>query len=186
MKNIRTVAFALTMTLYLWFPFSMIRQQERILEKGTPFRFEMQPVDPKDPFRGSYMALNFEAPFLPADTSLQEGQRVYVTLRTDDLGFTHFEKVLAAPPNDRPFVKTYLQYRTDEGTIVGIPVNMQRYYLNEKLAPQAEEAYFRLLGSTDSAEGSLPRVFAVVRIWEGEALIEEIYFDGKPLKEYLN
>ncbi len=175
----------LTMAFYLWFPFSMIFQQERILKKGTPYRFRMEPVDPKDPFRGSYLALRFASPLLPADTSILEGQRVYVTLRTDTLGFASFDEVLAEEPADQPFIRTRLLYHSDDGALVAVPENMQRYYLNEKLAPLAEEAYFRLLNASAEAPAAIPSVFSIVRIWQGRPLIEEVFFEGKPLQEYL-
>lgn len=186
MKNFRTIAMMLTMAFYLWFPFSMIFQQERTLVKGTPFRFLMEPVDPRDPFRGSYLALHFMPPPLPADTSIEGGQRVFVTLRTDSLGFAHFDEVLPEAPSGEPYIQTRLLYHSEEGALVAVPENMQRYYLNEKLAPIAEEAYFRLLDASAEAPSAMPAVFTVVRIWKGRALIEEVFFEGKPLQEYLN
>ena len=39
MKLVRNIAFGAVMLLYLWFPYSMIADQQRILKEGEVFRF---------------------------------------------------------------------------------------------------------------------------------------------------
>ena len=50
-----TVAF-----LQLLIPIQMITSRERILDKGTLYKFRTRPVDPYDAFRGKYVALSID------------------------------------------------------------------------------------------------------------------------------
>ncbi|MBK6341440.1 MAG: GDYXXLXY domain-containing protein [Flavobacteriales bacterium] len=42
-------------------PAWMIAGRERVLSQGEVFKFKTAPIDPRDPFRGEYVRLDFEA-----------------------------------------------------------------------------------------------------------------------------
>jgi hypothetical protein len=181
MNAYRTIGFALVMLLYLAYPYYLIHQQEQILEEGAVFRLPLQPVDPIDAFRGRYLSLNYEAPTLPAPQGLESGQTIYVTLRRDSLGYAYFDQVFLEAPQGQPYIET-TGYPVNGEVSVDIPENLWRYYLNEKLAPAAEEAYFELVQSGDRRE---IRAYAQVRVLNGEVRIEEVFLEGEPLRAYL-
>jgi hypothetical protein len=52
--------------------------------------------------------------------------------------------------------------------------------MNEHLAPEAERAYAETAGE----EGI--EAYAVVRVLDGHGVIEELYLDGVPVREYLS
>ncbi|MBK7870656.1 MAG: GDYXXLXY domain-containing protein [Saprospiraceae bacterium] len=90
MKNnatLRIGIFAAVMLLYIWFPFNMIWQTEQVLKNGTVYRFQLQPIDPYDAFRGRYVSLFYGNQEIQVSDSLHYGQEVYVTLQRDSLGF---------------------------------------------------------------------------------------------------
>ena len=62
---------------------------------------------------------------------------------------------------------------------------IDRYYLNEKLAPLAEEVIRKALQS--SREGESGKMVALkVRILEtGDYVVEDLLIDGVPLRNYL-
>jgi hypothetical protein len=181
MNAYRTIGFALVMLLYLAYPYYLIHQQEQILEEGVVFSLPLQPVDPIDAFRGRYLSLNYEAPTLPAPQGLESGQTIYVTLRRDSLGYAYFDQVFLEAPQGQPYIET-TGYPVNGEVSVDIPENLWRYYLNEKLAPAAEEAYFELVQSGDRRE---IRAYAQVRVLNGEVRIEEVFLEGEPLRAYL-
>lgn len=168
------------MLLLLWFPYNMIRQSRFILNNGTPYRFLLQPIDPYDVFRGSYVALNYNIPLIPVQDSLHSYQDVYVTLANDSADFTYFEKVYQQPPPDQPYLEVKVDYYTNGKVQVNVPENIRYYYLNEKKAPQVERAIARPR-LPDEIEN---RAYVQVRVRNGKAVVEELYINNKPVREF--
>ena len=54
---------------------------------------------------------------------------------------------------------------------------LDRYYMEEKLAPEAERAY-----QNASRRDSQPGVL-VVRVWRGMAVIEDLELGGRPIRD---
>ena len=185
MKLIRNIAFGSVMILYLWFPLSMITDQQRILKQGEVFRFRPQPVDPYDAFRGRYIVLRFveQGINVPnAQEIFQSGDKIFVSLVRDSLGFVYFSNPSFEKPEGENYLKSEIWNTYEDQIIVEIPENLQRYYLNEKLAPLAEEKFREL---TRNSENDEVNVYLDARVLDGEVLIEEVYFEGKPISEYL-
>ena len=185
MKLVRNIAFGAVMLLYLWFPYSMIADQQRILKNGEVFRFRPQPIDPYDAFRGRYIILRFvdqTIDFSNAQETFQYDDLVYVKLEKDSLGYYNFSNPSLEKPSAQHFIKTRVLYTNKDQVTVDVPENMQQYYLNEKLAPLAEEKFRELTRDADEGEVN---VYLDARVLEGEVLIEELYFEDKPVAEYL-
>jgi uncharacterized membrane-anchored protein len=153
---------------------SNIILQETILRKGTVCRFQTAPVDPFDAFRGQYVALRFNV-FEGTGwwSSDHKGRWRYVQIGTDTNGFATVERV----SDKRDVQSPYLKVRLKWGYHVEVPFN--RYYMPDHLAPEAEKAYLEAnrRGKRDAA--------AVVRIWKGKAVIEDLEIDGVPVREFL-
>ena len=185
MKLVRNISFGAVMLLYLWFPYSMIIDQQHILKNGEVFRFRPQPVDPYDAFRGRYITLQFveqTMDFPNAYETFLRNDQIYVMLEKDSLGYYNFSDPTIEKPSDQNYIKTNVLYTTDNRVTVKIPENLSRYYLNEKLAPLAEKKYRELTRNTESDEVN---VYLDARVLNGEVLIEELYFEDKPVSEYL-
>ena len=185
MKLIRNIAFGAVMILYLWFPLSMITDQQRILREGELFRFRPQPVDPYDAFRGRYIVLNFaeqDIEYPNAQETFKSNDQIFVNLEEDSLGFVHFSNPSFKKPVGTNYLKTRIWYTNKDRITIEIPENLSRYYLNEKLAPLAEEKYQELLSSQREGEVN---VHLDARVLNGGILIEELYFEGVAVGEYL-
>ena len=59
-KNIIIILFLLVALAQLFVPAQMIYNQEDILDTGKLVKFQCEPIDPNDPFRGKYITLNFK------------------------------------------------------------------------------------------------------------------------------
>lgn len=178
------LAFAGMCVLYLAIPVLMIRQQESILKEGAVYRFALQPIDPPDAFRGRYLELNFNLPSFPSPTELTTyRQKVFLTVTKDSVGMGQFDALHIDPPHDTPdYVMARVGGTSSHEVYCFVPDEMQRFYLNEDLAPLADKWYADLLSRDDRPQ--VP-VTVDLRILKGKALIEQVYFEGVPVAEYI-
>jgi uncharacterized membrane-anchored protein len=177
--------FALVALLQWALPLGLIVQHERTLSEGTVYRFRTAPVDPVDPFRGRYVALQFPAATyaVPPDWERPRGLAYAPVLRGAD-----GEAVLGAPQATPPAAGDYLPVRlrwVEEGR-VQVQLPFDRYYLDERLAPEAERLYREAAAARtgDAAPGALS-AHVQVRIRKGHGVLEDLLIDGQPLRERL-
>ena len=174
MKYWRLIVFVLVALAQLAVPASLVWKREQTLGRGSIWKFRTAPVDPIDAFRGRYVALQFEvetqqiAP--PANAS--SGQTVFVTLKTNADGFAEIDQVSTARPAGDDFMEAQLL-----GNTVSLPFD--KYWVTERDAPAAETAYRAL-----SRRGN-QNAYVSVRVFRGDAAIEQLYLDSQPLGEYL-
>ncbi len=174
MKYWRFIVFVLVGFAQLAVPGSLIWKREQTLGRGSLWKFRTAPVDPVDAFRGRYVALQFEvetqeiAP--PADAG--SGDTVFVTLKGNGEGFAEIDQVFATKPMGDDFFKAELHGKT-----VSLPFD--KYWVTERDAPAAETAYRNL-----SRRGN-QNAYVTVRVFRGDAAIEQLYLDNQPLGEYL-
>ncbi len=187
MKLWKTLVFGLVMIVYLWFPYQMITGYEGVLKEGTAYRFRCEPIDPYDAFRGRYLVLNYPDLSFKSDELDQfrkARQKIFAVINTDGDGFAQIAALSKTPPDQPNYIQSYVSYFTTNKVVVAMPENMLRYYLNEKLAPQAEQAYGEL--SSRQRRGSkAEQVYVDARVLEGRIAIEEVYFKGLSVGEYL-
>jgi uncharacterized membrane-anchored protein len=171
--------FAVLSVFQLAVPVWMIVNREMTLRHGRQFRFRAAPVDPYDAFRGRYVALQFQqnsAP-VPADEKLAMNQKVYAELAEDENGFARLVKVTANEPSDEAYVQCRVSSITD--SLVYLQFPFDRYYMDEKLAPAAEAAYL------EHSRREVRDVYATVRVKDGNAVLEELYIEEMPIREFL-
>jgi uncharacterized membrane-anchored protein len=174
MKYWRLIVFGLVAFAQLAVPGSLIWKREHTLRQGHVWKFKTAPVDPVDAFRGRYVALHFEvetqqiAP--PANTN--SGQAVFVTLRANADGFAEIDQVSTSRPAGDDFMAAQLS-----GNAISLPFD--KYWVTERDAPAAETAYRNL-----SRRGN-QNAFVTVRVFRGDAGIEQLYLDNQPLADYL-
>lgn len=174
MKHWRLIAFALVGFAQLAVPASLIWKRERTLRQGHVWKLRTAPVDPVDAFRGRYVALEFEAEGqeISPPPNAEYDQTVYVTLRADAEGFAIIDQVLPSRPEGDDFIEAELRGKT-----VSLPFD--KYWVTERDAPAAEAAY-RAQSRRDKRNA-----FVTVRVFKGDAALEQLYLDGLPLGEYL-
>jgi uncharacterized membrane-anchored protein len=173
-KPWRVLVFALVGLAQLAVPASLIWKREQTLRHGTVWKFRTAPVDPVDAFRGRYVALEFEAEgqTISPPPNLGYDAKVFVTLRLNAEGFAEIDQVLPSRPEVDNFIEAQLR-----GVTISLPFD--KYWVTERDAPAAEAAY-RAQSRRDKQNA-----FCTVRVFRGDAAVEQLYLDGQPLGEYL-
>ena len=110
--------------------------------------------------------------------ALTAGGRVYVRLTRDEEGFASLESLSLVPPAEGSTIEARLRRVTSGRAFVDLP--LERFYLPEEMAPQAEAAY-RLHSRRGRQDA-----FILVRIRAGHAVIEDLYVGGKPIRDLIN
>jgi uncharacterized membrane-anchored protein len=187
-KILASVLFGITMLIYLVVPYTMIARYEKVLHQGRVFRFRPAPVDPYDAFRGKYISLSGINNRIKKDTLVKyaAGEDVYVTVKKNTAGYAYFDDVFKSKPQAPDYILTKVQavysdtYHHSPTSEVDIQIPFDRYYLNENYAEKADDVYFRNGRSRDTGS-----VYLDVRIQNGVAITEELYFNSTPVKEFI-
>lgn len=177
MKTLRLILFAAFAAVQLAVPAWMIARQLSTLREGRAFKFRTAPVDPYDAFRGRFVALRFKAEEADTPEQFQHGQHVYVALAEDADGFAKVERVSSQPLRGDNVMRVKVDYSSDHKAHLVFPFD--QYYLEEKMAPLAEEAY------RNASRRNHENAWVIVRVHHGYAALEELYVDGKPIREFL-
>lgn len=175
----RLAVFGVLAALVVAVPVCLILAHEEAIRRGEVFRFRTAPVDPYDAFRGRYVALGFppaEAT-VAAYTKLTPGQKVFVTLGRDDEGFARLDAV--SP--ERPSSPSYLRLAVSRisGSRVFFELPFDRFYMNERLAPEAERVY------RHTSWERRDETWVEVRVYRGRAVVEELFVGGRPIADLL-
>lgn len=174
MKTSLLALFAITVLIQWAAPLSQIWKYERVLASGTLVHLKCRAPDPYDPLRGRYLAVypQEREGKLDGGEELPDGTPVYAVLTPDADGVSHISSLVLTPPASGVFVKTKLRW----GSTIEWPFD--RFYLNEKLAPEADKW---LAENIRSEKG----VIAVVRVLDGRAVLEDLTFEGQSFREVL-
>ena len=172
---------------------AMIARRELTLRHGEVYRFKTAPVDPYDAFRGRYVALRLQDASQMTEVRFVRNQRVYARVGTDTNGFAVIEKIAAQAEPEGVWFKTRVSYcREDWGEPKGtnramvltgryrtrLDLPFDRYYMAEKLAPEAENAY-----RDANRRGATNDAAAVVRIWRGFPVLAGVEIGGRRIEE---
>ncbi|MGC1205991.1 MAG: GDYXXLXY domain-containing protein [Flavobacteriaceae bacterium] len=184
MKTIHLfIIFILVVIAQLCIPAQMILNQEAILKTGTAYKFKTQPVDPSDPFKGKYIALNYEINSFKTNDSLwQRNKPIYVYLTTDSLGYAKIDAVSRSilEENKNDYVEVQSGYYDTYSKHLNIQFPFNKYYMKETKAYDAEVAV------RNRQRDSIPNnTYALVFIKEGEAVLEDVIIDEISIKDYV-
>lgn len=180
MKMLPVAIFAVVALLQLSVPASMIWNRGRTLKEGRVWKFRTAPVDPVDAIRGRYIALRFDAETIPGKNPPPErrsGAPVYAILKEDSAGFAQVDQIVTAPTQGDNVVKVEAGYWFQDANHIRFPFD--RLWVTEKDAPAAEQAYI------ENSRRERQNAYVTVRVRNGDAGIEELFINDKPLKEYL-
>ena len=111
-----------------------IAVKEFTLQTGQEVLLKIQPVDPRDLFRGDYVVLNYDISrldlsSLAADsTEFKENDRVYITLNIVD-GYGAAKGVFKNKPAEGLFLKGTV--RKDSSNILSVEYGIESYFVPE-------------------------------------------------------
>lgn len=160
----------------LFLTFSSIVTKETILKNGTVHKFQTKMVDPSDPFRGKYVALNLDNSINISNANKYEkGSEVFVLLTKDEQGFSHLSSISDSRPDNNNYLKLKIDSSFDEE--ISFEMVFDRYYIDENFAKKAEAAYW-----DESRAGN---TYISVRVLSGTGILEELFISDVPVMEYL-
>lgn len=160
-------------------PLAIIISNESFLSNTEAvYKFSLQPVDPFDPIRGKYIILRYNTRMeVETDKIFGRGESIFVEVAKDSAGWAYFKAVHSTPPATDAFFETRVTYSYTG--YVNFEVPFDRYYMNEDQAQEAETMYNEL-----SRNGT--EFYAEVTIKDGKALLKEVYYQGEPLRDFLD
>jgi hypothetical protein len=138
-------------------------------------------VDPVDAFRGRYVALRLAETNAPIAEELPylHNKKVFVPLIVDDEGFAVFGLAAFERPDSGDYLRLRcgIEHTHESGQrLVSLAIPFQRYYMTEELAKDVDRSLWR--------RGQRP-AWVTVRVWKGAAVVEDLYVDGRPVREWL-
>jgi hypothetical protein len=149
-------AVILYFAILLAIPGHTIFQYYYTLITGELYKIQVSLYDPYDPFRGRYAAI-FPVNPPPANSA-------YAVLDKDPEGFA----IITSRHDTKPTAGTYVKN-----------LEISRYYMNEKQAPQAD----RLLWDIDPDKDLL---YVTVAVRDGRYVIKGMYLNDIPIETYLD
>lgn len=177
MKTLPLIVFALAAVGQWALPLFGIWQHEQVLAKGALIKLKCTAPDPYDPLRGRFLAVSPEQRdvSIGKDMAIPKGRKVYAILTTGADGLAHASSVSLIPPADGDYmeVKVGYSYSNDSMTIEW---PFDRFYINEKLGPEADKWFAE---NIRSAKG----IIAEVRVLKGQAVLQDLSVDGRPVRE---
>ena len=135
--------------------FAVFRYYDTLMT-GTGYKFLVRQYDPYDPFRGRFVALQ-------VDGLSRWSRDPYATVAVDAQGFAY----IYSTSIDKPHAHDVYLKNPD----------LSRYYMNERLAPEAE----RLQRELRDGE----QMWLLVMVKNGNYVIEGLYLDGVRVEEYI-
>ena len=158
-------------------PVSMIIKRESTLKNGVAFRFKTAPVDPYDAFRGRYVALRVEINKVskPEGVDLKYGQKVFAQLAVDENGLAKVSGISLERPKDPAYLTATVAYPTGDDVTLNLPID--RYYMEEKAAPRAEQVY------REHSRRDKQDAYVIVRVMDGFAVVEGLYVGDRRIED---
>ncbi|MBU0679724.1 MAG: GDYXXLXY domain-containing protein [Verrucomicrobia bacterium] len=178
-KRVLLIIFLAAVAAQILVPLWMIWRREDTLKNGDVFKFKTAPVDPYDAFRGRYVALRTASRTAPIEKglTLPARSRVYASIGTDLEGYAYFKWADTERPANGSYVRTRTNGRSSGMATLQVPFD--RFYMEEGEAPEAERAHSRSTARTNRT------AHIQVRVKNGFAVIENLYIENQPIREYL-
>ncbi len=159
-----------------------IYSNEKALEQGQKIILKAIPLDPYDFLRGRYISLNYEIERIDWGTDKEklfadsEYEECYLVLEKQDNGVYTAIDVVIEKPKDGSYLSCQFSY----GSRKILNSSLKKYYMNEKLAPKAEEILRNSRGDNNEYE-----VHVVIYKHNNVELIHDILVDGKNISDFL-
>lgn len=178
MSKVRLCIFVLLAVIQVGAPMTLLVRYEAVLHSGTEYKLRTEPMDPYDPLRGKYVALNF------IDETCNVGEN---TFKGDDIAYLELKTGLDG------FSKPFALHKINSSdqwlkvTVESVYSNtyhfkypFDRFYLEEKKAPVVEKLY-----NERSFDNDRP-TYILIKIKNNRAVITDLYINNKSYKDYFN
>ena len=177
MRRIAISVFLLVALAQLSVPALTAWGRLQTLAHGRVWKFKTAPVDPEDAVRGRYVTLHFDAEDFTQAERLKSPDYLYAILKEGADGFAQVDHLSTSPQPDDSSLKVEPGGWWQERQHIVFP--FRYFWLTEKSAPAAEKAY------VENSRRGQQNAFVTVRIHNGDAALEQLYIDNRPLAEYL-
>lgn len=179
-KNILITLFLFVVAAQLFVPLQMIYNQEDIINTGKLVKFQCEPIDPNDPFRGKYITLNFKESGIKVK-NLKEwnsNEAIFAKIETSKDGFAKIKSISKSEPNDNSiYLKLKINYLAGHENKIYLDFPFNRFYMNENKAKNAEKVY------AQSTLDTTKIAYALVATKNGEAVIKDVLIDEISIKK---
>ncbi len=177
-RRIIWILFVIGCLLQWAAPLMQISGYEKVLADGTLVSFRCQAPDPYDMLRGRFLAVRAmpDTFDLPKETLLKGGETVYAVIGTGADGTATIQSLAAEPPASGVYVKVKCGYISGQSARIEWPFD--RFYLNEKIAPKADEWYRNNVRTPDAVQ-------AEVRVLNGKAVLVDLKLEGRSFRRIL-
>ncbi len=167
-------------------PLTQVMRYESVMKDGAAVRMECEAPDPYDLLRGRYLAVRVkqdEVKGVSRDQAIAKNQSAFAVLEVDAAGLAKPVQLLRARPSSGVYVEVTVQYvhhgDSDADTVsVRFSWPFDRLYLNENLAPAADQWY------RDNIRAEKP-ILADLRVLDGRAVLVDLLQDGKSFRQLL-
>lgn len=169
--------FIIVALVQLFVPLKMIYDNESVLKNGIPYKFKTEPIDPRDPFRGNYVYLDYAETVINIKNAKkwQERSKAYAALTVDKDGFAKIKSISNRKyKNGEDFIEIKIGYSITEGKL-SIVLPFDRFYMEETKAPKAEVKFI------ESGRDEKQLTYALVRVENGTAVVEDVFINDVPL-----
>lgn len=202
--NRKTLVIAVAISLQVAAISCLIWRYERIVTQGTEVRFACQAYDPYDPLRGRYLRTNVQedctnmAFQVCEESRFELRNKLFARLEpagTNDLWrvaevalepgaegmwvrpkSSHFDYHLPRSARKQDEDWDDFNKRRQESSLMAVVTFPDQLFINEKLAPEAEQVLRKHTGES---------AVAVYRVLNGEIVIADIEIGGKPIAQFI-
>jgi len=140
---------------------------ELVAITGNTYRFKIEGYDPIDPLRGRYLAYMINTQTI-TDTLGEYTGACYIAILKDSEGYAYLDKVYKERPQGIDYITAIKHW----GSYYETP--FQNYYINEAIAPRAEELLRNNIGETHVS----------VKVRNGKSIVEGLYVGNKLIDNY--
>lgn len=183
-KKMAIVGFAFLCLAQWYIAGRMIGENEKVIRTGAVIKLRTAPIDPNDPFRGKYITLNFSDIALEVDDASiwQNNDEAYITFREDQDGFHLPDHISPGIDSESTYLKVRVNdiIDTPEEQKVYIEYPFDRFYLEEKKAPEAEQKYLEAL-----ADPTI-QTYAKIYVQDGKGMIDNVFIGDLSIMDVLD
>ena len=178
MKALRLGIFVLIALAQLSVPAMMAWGRVQTLAHGRVWKLKTAPIDPVDAVRGRYVMMRFAAEDnYRQPEQLKSADSIYAILKEGTDGFAEIDHLSSsADPGDSAMKVEPGGYWDGQQRVL---FPFRYFWMTEKRAPAAEQAY------RENSKRGEQNAFVTIRIRNGDAALEQLYINNKPLAEYL-
>lgn len=162
-------------------PAQMIFSREAILKSGTAYKFNTEPVDPSDPFKGKYIFLRYNMDRIKTvGVDWQRNQDVYISISNDSLDFAKATFANLMAPKSGEYIKAKVDWYNENDSILRFNLPFNEFYMEETKAYNAELAH------REAQRDTLPNnTYALIYVKNGDAVLDNVFINDIPIATYV-